>query len=74
MTDIILGMGEVGKTLFDLLIERGFNCIGIDIDNSKCKNYSENSTIENPEYLHVCLSGELTEFVDIASNWVSLKV
>jgi len=71
MTDIILGMGEVGETLFDLLVERGFNCIGIDIDNSKCKNYSENSTIDNPEYLHVCLSGELTEFADITSNWVS---
>jgi len=70
MSDIILGMGEVGVTLFDLLVERGFNCIGIDIDNSKCKNYSENSTIENPEYLHVCLSGELTEFVNIASNWI----
>jgi len=71
MTDIILGMGEVGDTLFDLLIERGFDCIGIDIDSSKCKNYSEKSTIENPEYLHVCLSGELTDFEDIISNWVS---
>ncbi len=71
MTDIILGMGEVGETLFDLLVEREFNCIGIDIDKSKCKNYSENSTIQNPEYLHVCLSGELTEFVDITSNWIS---
>ncbi len=71
MTDIILGMGEVGKTLFDLLVERGFNCIGIDMEKSKCKNYSENSTIQNPEYLHVCLPGELTEFVDITSNWIS---
>ena len=71
MTDIILGMGEVGETLFDLLVERGINCIGIDDDISKCKNYSENSTIENPEYLHVCLPGELTEFVDITSNWIS---
>jgi UDP-N-acetyl-D-mannosaminuronate dehydrogenase len=71
MTDIILGMGEVGKTLFDLLVERGFNCIGIDMDKSKCKNYSEKSTIQNPEYLHVCLPGELTEFVDITSNWIS---
>ena len=48
MTDIILGMGKVGKTLFDLLDDRGFNCIGIDTDNSKCRNYLENSTIENP--------------------------
>ena len=71
MTDIILGMGEVGETLFDLFVERGFNCIGIDLDASKCKNYSKNSTIENPEYLHICLPGELTEFVDITSNWIS---
>jgi len=71
MTDIILGVGEVGETLFDLLNERGFDCIGIDADNSKCRNYSENSTIKNPEYLHVCLPGELTNFVDIISNWIS---
>jgi len=61
MTDIILGMGQVGGTLFQLLKDREFDCIGIDSDNSKCKNYSENSTIENPEFLHVCLPGELTE-------------
>ena len=71
MTDIVLGMGEVGETLFDLLVERGINCVGIDLDNSKCKNYSENSIIENPEYLHVCLPGELTQFIEITSNWIS---
>ena len=71
MTDIVLGMGEVGETLFDLLVERGIDCIGIDLDNSKCKNYSENSKIENPEYLHVCLPGELTQFIEITSNWIS---
>ena len=71
MTDIVLGMGEVGETLFDLLVERGIDCIGIDLDNSKCKNYSENTIIKNPEYLHVCLPGELTQFVEITSNWIS---
>jgi len=70
MTDIILGMGEVGETLFNLLVERNFDCVGIDSDNSKCKNYSENSRIQNPEYLHVCLPGELTDFIDITSNWI----
>ena len=35
MTDIILGMGEVGETLFDLLVERGIRCIGIDENSSK---------------------------------------
>ena len=71
MVDIVLGMGEVGETLFDLLVERGIDCIGIDLDNSKCKNYSENTIIKNPEYLHVCLPGELTQFIEITSNWIS---
>jgi len=71
MTDVILGMGEVGETLFDLLVKRNFNCVGIDSVNSKSKNYSENKIIENPEYLHVCLPGELIEFTNIVSNWIN---
>lgn len=70
MVDIILGMGEVGETIFKLLIERNFDCIGIDADSSKCKNYS-NNTIENPEYLHVCIPGELKEFSEIVLNWIN---
>jgi UDP-N-acetyl-D-mannosaminuronate dehydrogenase len=70
MVDIILGMGEVGETIFKLLIERNFDCIGIDTDSSKCKNYS-NNTIENPEYLHVCIPGELKEFSEIILNWIN---
>ncbi len=70
MTDIILGMGQVGGTLFQLLKDREFDCIGIDSDNSKCKNYSENSTIENPEFLHVCLPGELAEFEELTLSWI----
>ena len=70
MTDIILGMGEVGETLFDLLVDRKFDCIGIDLDNSKCKNFSENEIIKNPEYLHVCLPGELVKFTDIVVGWI----
>ena len=71
MTDIILGMGEVGETLFHLLEERNFDSVGIDIDSSKRKNYFENQKIVNPEYLHVCLPGELPDFVDITLNWIS---
>ena len=71
MTDVILGMGEVGETLFNLLVDRKFDCIGIDLDDSKCKNYTENETIENPQYLHVCLPGELTGFTDIVVNWIN---
>ena len=61
MTDIVLGMGEVGETLFHLLEERNFNSIGIDVDSSKCRNYSENEQIENPDYLHVCLELQYCE-------------
>ena len=78
MTDVILGMGEVGSTLFKLLANRGFDCVGIDIDVTKCKNYSENIPIENPSYLHICLPGELNEFIEITTdcinNFVKLQV
>ena len=70
MTDVILGMGEVGQTLFDLLVDRKFDCVGIDLDDSKCKKYSENQVIKNLEYLHVCLPGELTGFTDIVLDWI----
>src|SRR3989338_6950567 len=71
MTDIILGMGEVGSTLFELLVQRGFNCVGIDSDKSKCKNYSENIPIKDTEYLHVCLPGELNNFIEITTSWIN---
>ena len=71
MTDIILGMGEVGQTLFDLLLDRKIECVGIDSDNSKCKNYLDNELIKNPEYLHVCLPGELEKFSEIIVDWVN---
>ena len=71
MTDIILGMGEVGETLFDLLVDRKFDCIGIDLEDSKCKNYTENKIIENPQYIHVCLPGELEKFTDIVIEWIN---
>ena len=71
MADIILGMGEVGETLFELLTERNFDCIGIDVDSSKCRHYDEDIAINNPEYLHICIPGELKEFPEIVSNWIS---
>ena len=69
MTDIILGMGEVGETLFDLLAERGFECAGIDEDASRCRNYSAGDpAIRDPEYLHVCIPGLLEGFSGIVSS------
>ncbi|MFB5609228.1 MAG: NAD-binding protein [Nitrosarchaeum sp.] len=70
MTDIVLGMGEVGSTLFELLTQRGIDCVGIDSDKSKCRNYSENNSTKSPEFLHVCIPGELNEFIEITTNWI----
>ena len=73
MPDVILGMGEVGETFFELLRERGYGCIGIDVEPSKCKNYSQNNDLSatNAEYLHVCIPGGLVAFNSIVLNWIS---
>ena len=67
LTDIILGMGEVGSTQFELLQERGFDCIGIDSDKSKEKNSDWDVT--TAEFLHVCLPGELSDFVEVTLEY-----
>ena len=70
MTDVVLGMGEVGSTLFDLLEQREISCVGIDTDKSKCKNYSEDNLME-AEFLHVCIPGEIENFDEIARDWTN---
>ena len=62
MTDLILGMGEVGSTLFDLLSERGFTCVGIDIKKSRERDLETSN--KKPQFLHVCLPGELDKFAE----------
>ena len=71
MVDVILGMGEVGQTIFELLVQRDFKCIGVDKDYSKCRNYSQNEKIENPDYLHICLPGGMINFEEIVSKWIN---
>ena len=64
MTDLILGMGEVGSTLLELLSERGFSCAGVDIDKLKEKKILKTSQTKEPEFLHVCIPGESDEFAE----------
>jgi len=73
MTDLILGIGEVGSTLFDLLSERGFSCAGIDIDKLKEKKFSETSKIGEPEFLHVCLPGGSDEFTETVLEQIKIN-
>ena len=65
MTDVILGMGEVGYTIFELLTMRGYICAGIDADTSRNKNYSPGSKVPNPEFLHVCIPGDMSQFESV---------
>ena len=74
MTDLILGVGEVGGTVFDLLEERGFDCTGADADPSKCRNCSDMTggvRDAKAEYLHVCIPGGASAFERIVLDCVS---
>lgn len=64
MTDVILGMGEVGSTIFDLIESRGYEATGIDINPARNRNYTPDVPISDPEILHVCILGDMNGFVD----------
>ena len=74
MPDLILGVGEVGETVFDLLTERGFDCVGVDVDPSKCRNCSgmiDGVQNTGAEYLHVCIPGGIATFDEIVLDCIS---
>ena len=68
--DVILGMGEVGATIFELLSTRGHRCMGIDVDSSKNKNVDEAPS--NIDALHVCTPGDVPDFQDTVLKAVEL--
>lgn len=63
MTDVVLGMGEVGSTLFDLLTMRGYDCIGVDTDAIRSRN--QTSTSVTTELIHICIPGDITMFQSV---------
>ena len=44
--DLIIGMGEVGSTLYALFVSNKIKCAGFDSDSSKLKNYPPTESIE----------------------------
>lgn len=70
MTDIILGMGEVGSTIFALLKSRGYACVGIDSDDGRSRNYVEGCSVSDPDILHVCIPGDLMGFESVVLGCV----
>ena len=70
MTDLILGMGEVGSTLYDLLSERNFKCTGIDLDKTMCRE-DHSLSFSDYNFLHVCIPGTLPTLSDTVLTWVA---
>lgn len=52
MTDLIVGMGEVGSTLFALFTSRGIDVMGTDRVSSLNRNYIDNKQVE---FMHICI-------------------
>ena len=63
MTDIILGMGEVGSTVYELMEGRHFACVGLDADPARRRNHT-GGTVQAPGFLHVCIPGDIGGFAD----------
>lgn len=49
--DLIIGMGEVGTTLYTLLKSRGIDVAGIDLDATRNRGKLDT----NPKVLHICI-------------------
>ena len=55
---LVVGLGEIGRALFDLLKEKGgFTVYGLDLDKAKMRATHQNSseTLEKVDTMHICL-------------------
>jgi UDP-glucose 6-dehydrogenase len=60
-TVIIVGMGEVGRPLFDIL-SRAYTCVGVDVEPVQ---------IDRPcSVLHICFPYQMKDFVGTAASYV----
>lgn len=72
MTDIVLGMGEVGSTIFELMEERTTtSCIGIDTNPARRRNFTDGNT-PDVDFLHVCIPGDLDRFQEIVLEYTKI--
>lgn len=69
MTDVVLGMGEVGSTIFNLLVMRGYSCIGVDTDTSRSQNHT--SKPATTELVHICIPGDVAIFESVVLECAS---
>lgn len=65
-TTVVVGLGEVGGPLLELIQRSGRNVVGIDIDPT---SMPERGTVD---VLHICIPFEIADFVGEAARYVEL--
>ena len=69
---LIVGLGEVGRPLFELIKESGeYEPFGLDLDDAKMKALKQGSLPRNIEIMHICLPcPEKEQFITTARNYM----
>jgi UDP-N-acetyl-D-mannosaminuronate dehydrogenase len=65
-TTVVLGLGEVGGPLLELITRSGRNVVGVDVDPA---SLPERGTVD---VMHVCFPFEIEDFVGEAARYVAL--
>ena len=65
-TTVVVGLGEVGGPLLELIQRSGRNVVGVDIDPT---SMPERGTVD---VMHVCIPFEIDDFVGEAARYVEL--
>lgn len=68
---LVIGLGEVGTAIFDLLQESGkFQVYGLDLDKTKMKATKQKALPTSTDIIHVCLPcKDQTKFAEIVANY-----
>src|SRR4030067_2449874 len=69
---LIVGLGEVGRPLFELIKESGeYEVYGLDLDEARMKTLEQISLSRNIDIMHVCLPCSKKEkFITIVKNYI----
>ena len=69
---LIVGLGEVGRPLFELIKESGeYDVYGLDLDKAKMKTLEQTSLPRNIDIMHVCLPCSNKEkFISIVRDYI----
>lgn len=68
---LVIGMGEVGRAIFDLLQESGkFEVYGLDINKAKMKGIRQKAPPDTTDVMHICLPcKDQAKFVGIVASY-----